>query len=425
MFRGPPGRHNGAPVARGLLIGGIVGTAVAGNRAQKQQAGMQAQQQDQQITAAQAQADAAAAAASGTYVMASAQPVQMNPGQTYAAAPAQPVSSAVAASQGQQMLQTALSSGGGSSSNGSGNEVAELVAMKKQLEVVQLECQQALQAYQTSFQMQKKAQGSNVGALLTHGGVGTAFDFKRDQEMKRALMPAEQASAKLVDAFKRIPNSLRLKYPTEMARVGDVPTTKLAVGSFGMDVLAGAAFGRFGDTMNDIHRQQQIKQNERQIQQCMAVVQEQLTLMRIVQGRLDSDIANAQRYGGSTATASTATPAVAVPVMNSNPFDSMSSMSTTVPPPIMAYPKLILIQPHVVDEASPAMKQHNIISVQKGAIVDLLKGDLHQGLGGAYGDYVQVQTDSGKSGKISRHVVQPAPTAPPPAAIGAVPVAIR
>jgi len=75
------------------------------------------------------------------------------------------------------------------------------------------------------------------------------------------------------------------------------------------------------------------------------------------------------------------------------------------PPAISASAKMLTVtSPHFVDEASPAISAHNIISVPAGARVRLLQGTLTGGLGAPYNDYVLVDYN-GKSGKISRLVV--------------------
>jgi multidrug efflux pump subunit AcrA (membrane-fusion protein) len=84
------------------------------------------------------------------------------------------------------------------------------------------------------------------------------------------------------------------------------------------------------------------------------------------------------------------------------------------PPPAAIKPTMVLKLkgPHIVDEASLAAYQ--IISVPQGATVLLTNGDLVHGLGGDYGDYIEVNYN-GKVGKISRLVVQPMSNGPPPA----------
>jgi ATPase subunit of ABC transporter with duplicated ATPase domains len=75
-------------------------------------------------------------------------------------------------------------------------------------------------------------------------------------------------------------------------------------------------------------------------------------------------------------------------------------------PPAIA-PQLQVLEvfsAHMVDEESPAMKQHNIISVPQGARVRLMSGSLEHGLNPPYQDYVMVDY-GGKTGKVSRLVL--------------------
>lgn len=95
------------------------------------------------------------------------------------------------------------------------------------------------------------------------------------------------------------------------------------------------------------------------------------------------------------------------------------------PPPATGSEDLMVTADHLVDENSAQMKQFGIISVSKGMMVTLVEGDLVNGLGGSYKDYIKVVVPSqgGRFGMISRLVVGPAaaPPAiapPPPPAIG-------
>jgi hypothetical protein len=221
------------------------------------------------------------------------------------------------------------------------------------------------------------------------------MDAKRDAETKAALQPAEKASQMLVEGFKKIPNTLRLRYPSEMSKIGDVPEARLKVGSFGKAMLMSVAFGQFGNTMNDVSMMRKIRESEEELAACMSVVNEQKQLMNIVQARLDQDIANLSRSSSAPA----AQPVAAAAPM---PPPAMSS----VPPPIAAQNYVEVTAPHVVDEFNPAMQQHQIISVPQGAVVRLVRGTLQGGLGSPYNDYIEVEYN-GRVGKISRLVVRP------------------
>mmetsp|Transcript_17713 Transcript_17713/g.28665 ORF Transcript_17713/g.28665 Transcript_17713/m.28665 type:complete len:275 (+) Transcript_17713:151-975(+) len=80
---------------------------------------------------------------------------------------------------------------------------------------------------------------------------------------------------------------------------------------------------------------------------------------------------------------------------------------------------LVLVAPHMVDENSPQMKQFGIISIPNGTFVNLVEGDLLNGLGGGFKDYVRVEVPSqgGRVGLISRLVVKPVSEVGPPPAI--------
>jgi hypothetical protein len=97
------------------------------------------------------------------------------------------------------------------------------------------------------------------------------------------------------------------------------------------------------------------------------------------------------------------------PVPNTNqPSSHMQTPLPLPPPAIQPQQQLILLElfcPHIVDEESPAIKPHNIISVPQGGQVHLVAGSLAEGLPAPYGDYILVNYN-GKVGKISRLVVR-------------------
>jgi len=123
----------------------------------------------------------------------------------------------------------------------------------------------------------------------------------------------------------------------------------------------------------------------------------------------------------------TATASAAVPMQRHGSSGGKElfreAMMGSAPPPATgsASSDLVLIADHHVDENSPQMRQFNIISLSKGTYVTLVEGDLVNGLGGGYKDYIKVTVPSqgGRFGMISRLVVEavspPSAMAPPPA----------
>mmetsp|Transcript_25469 Transcript_25469/g.31273 ORF Transcript_25469/g.31273 Transcript_25469/m.31273 type:complete len:280 (-) Transcript_25469:1596-2435(-) len=104
-------------------------------------------------------------------------------------------------------------------------------------------------------------------------------------------------------------------------------------------------------------------------------------------------------------------PAFAPPVLDGKDLFNLSLSSNN-------YERFVLTMDHLVDETDPRISSHGIIAAFKGDIVYLLEGDLQNGLGGVYKDYVLVElVNSGRRGKISRMVLEPAPP-PPPAITG-------
>jgi hypothetical protein len=126
-------------------------------------------------------------------------------------------------------------------------------------------------------------------------------------------------------------------------------------------------------------------------------------------------------------------PAPAPSMYPSNPSASNSGKnlfreamleSSAPPPPALSANELVLTANHLVDENSPQMRQFGIISLPAGTFVTLVEGDLVNGLGASYKDYIRVLVPSqgGRHGMISRLVVKPvmagAGAAMPPPAIG-------
>ncbi|KAH9254730.1 hypothetical protein BASA81_007281 [Batrachochytrium salamandrivorans] len=397
----------------GAVVGGAVGGAVARHSVARQEKQYE-QHELQQAQIAQAQAEANYANAQAQTLraqqqqpvaepMAYAQPTQQQ--QYYAPPPQQ--QQLPPPDLGRSMLNQALSEPGAS-------VVQDLAYLQKQLKVTQLLCEQALGLYQQSMQLNQAAQRTNMtGALVGNlnrrsNAADLVMDQSRNSKMRASTEPAEKASQMLVDGFKRIPDALRMRYPQEMSRVGNVPAARLKVGSFGRDVLMGAAFGQTGNNLNDAMMAKKIADNQREIGECIQVVREQLQLMQIVQARLDQDMANERRGQIPTVTAvPSATPAVP-------PRPAPAAAAPPRPPPAaaMGQQQLVLRAPHLVDEV--AMAPYGIISVPQGAVVFLVQGSLQTGLGGHFQDYIEVNYQ-GKVGKISRLIVAPSGAAPPPA----------
>lgn len=321
-----------AMLATGALIGGAVASKKAATSQQQQ---MQAQSQQSQLDAQQAEADQARLdaeqAATGKTLLQTAYSADSSPAPaTTAMAVSDPVANP---------------------------SPEDIIALKKQLTVVITQCQQAMGMYQRSMQLQESASRSNMGAVVFQRGMEKMMQLKRDKEMQAAIEPAEQASEMVAAAFKKIPAALRVRYPSEMSRVGNVPMETLAVGRFGKAVLMSAAFGNTGDLINNVSSMRKIQENKQAIGRCMHAVNEQIQLMSVVQARLDQDL----KYASSSAPQ----PVVAYS-SSSNPFNMASSLPppavTAVPGvPVAAAPALPMYRltvDHAVNEADPAMQYH-------------------------------------------------------------------
>lgn len=145
--------------------------------------------------------------------------------------------------------------------------------------------------------------------------------------------------------------------------------------------------------MNQINHAKKVAQNKREIGACLAVCAEQARYV---------DAALAKIEGEKTAIAKHRQARPTRVVASQAPYALPASTSSS-----SAKPRLILTSDHAVDEHSPTMRKHKIISLRKDEIVVLLEGNLVDGLGGPYKDYVLVESAiSGKRGRISRKIVQ-------------------
>mmetsp|Transcript_1990 Transcript_1990/g.2849 ORF Transcript_1990/g.2849 Transcript_1990/m.2849 type:complete len:247 (-) Transcript_1990:1051-1791(-) len=80
---------------------------------------------------------------------------------------------------------------------------------------------------------------------------------------------------------------------------------------------------------------------------------------------------------------------------------SYSPTMPSTPSTMDSYELCDVVLDHLVDESNRSIMAHGIISVAKGEQVYLIEGDLINGLGGAYKDYVGVESvTSKKRGKV-------------------------
>lgn len=191
------------------------------------------------------------------------------------------------------------------------------------------------------------------------------------------------------------------------------------VGNFGRDVLAGAALGNFGDAMNKINHARKISENENEINSCMLIVKNQISLIETVVAHLEKDVIRRASQiktlsqsaleralssesnvmePSSISLEKTAPIKYDAPVLEVRnvpnllgshaangigqdslavPNDANSSHQNIVVPEALSQPKLLkLLKDHHVDENSPQYASFNIISLDAGDIVELLQGDL-------------------------------------------------
>ena len=129
--------------------------------------------------------------------------------------------------------------------------------------------------------------------------------------------------------------------------------------------------------------------------------------------------ARAGRYGAPAfVAAAPPPPAVAAPAQPSPPSVPTATvvaypiaLGTAVPVAVPAAapgvaPRYAVTSPHDVDEADATMAAHGILSVRKGAVVALVRGDVATGLPPPYASYVEVLHE-GRVGKVSRFVLEP------------------
>jgi len=276
-----------------------------------------------------------------------------------------------------------------------GRNAPDLSVLKRELNSLLMTCEQALELYGQSLELNRRAQNINTTSLAydRSWGADYAMDIARDQDTQTALFPAEQASQMLSEAFERIHmTQLPKRYPVEMSRIGKVPIAHLKVGNFNSD-YAMSFLGGFGESINEIKMAKKISHNESELSRCINIVREQMNLIRQLEVQIDQDI-------------------IRRPVQNAPVIVSSMSLPPPPPPPPVMAPGatqsvryLRVTSAHIVDEYDPVYQQHRIISIPAGETVTLVRGSLESGLGSPYNDYVEVNY-KGRVGKVARSYVQ-------------------
>jgi len=106
--------------------------------------------------------------------------------------------------------------------------------------------------------------------------------------------------------------------------------------------------------------------------------------------------------GGSTAAAAAAS--MATPPMPDQK-GSLAKSGRDLLSAALGGETLMLFQNHILDENAEQYARYNLISVPNRATVTLVEGNLRDGLGGGFQDYIKVDY-RGKVGLISKYVVQ-------------------
>ncbi|KAH9248345.1 hypothetical protein BASA81_014019 [Batrachochytrium salamandrivorans] len=84
---------------------------------------------------------------------------------------------------------------------------------------------------------------------------------------------------------------------------------------------------------------------------------------------------------------------------DSDPFGTLGNALGNALPAI----KLVVTQDHLIDAANAeSYADFNILSVAKGALVELVDGDLTRGLPEPFEDYVEIKTSVGQLGKVAK-----------------------
>lgn len=66
----------------------------------------------------------------------------------------------------------------------------------------------------------------------------------------------------------------------------------------------------------------------------------------------------------------------------------------------------IVLRDHIVAEEDARFSAHQIISVRKDDVVQVMEGDLAKGLPPPYEEYVRIRREDGVSGRVSKFVLK-------------------
>jgi len=154
---------------------------------------------------------------------------------------------------------------------------------------------QALGLFETSAEILRRAEGWNRAAQFENFVEGEdIMEFmeqrRRDELINEARIPAIEAYQIVVQAWHTFPVQVKARYPAQAAQIGIRPLPLLQGADFGGTLVADM-FGSFGAAVNDYQSGCKIRQNMQVVQQCYQMLQQQIELVRALQGAIQTRIA--------------------------------------------------------------------------------------------------------------------------------------
>jgi hypothetical protein len=168
-------------------------------------------------------------------------------------------------------------------------------ALARLREVVAL-VQSAKHDFDEAFQWERRDQRDNQRAQFDARWDGgerweQMDQYRRDQDMNAALMPARRGTQKLQQAFSMLPPVIYRRYSALAGGIGKVPIPNLERQDFGQDLMYDYMGGGIGALVNDWQAGGKIQRNMRVIEQCMQITSSQQGQLMALISQFEADIA--------------------------------------------------------------------------------------------------------------------------------------
>lgn len=172
-------------------------------------------------------------------------------------------------------------------------DASALVRLREVVAMVQSAKHDFDEAFQWEMRAQRDNQRAQFDARWDGGDRWEQMDqYRRDQDMNAALMPARRGTQKLQQAFSMLPPVIYQRYGALAGGIGKVPIPNLERQDFGEDLMYDYMGGGFGALVNDWQAGGKIQRNMRVIEQCMQVTSSQRGQLMALISQFEADLAH-------------------------------------------------------------------------------------------------------------------------------------